>query len=141
MDVIIENLKKYFEYKNIKPSRAEKMSSISNGTLSKAFNSGTSIKTSTLEAVLEVFDDINTSWLLGDGGEMIKSKNLTQKPEAIKRKVSMEDLSDQINFIQKQNDLILSKIERISRIEEMVQKFGILEEIKKELESTQKNAS
>lgn len=66
MKTIVEKLKEYLDNKGIAVSVAEKEIGLSNGSLSKPFNSGTTIKTDTLEKFLIHYADINSDWLLRD---------------------------------------------------------------------------
>lgn len=66
----------YLIYKDIRPAQAETAIGVSNGTLSKPFKNGTTIKTDTLEKFLNVYTDINKEWLLtGDNGMIIEKGN------------------------------------------------------------------
>jgi len=64
MSQIVSRLKEYLDTKGIAVSKAESMIGVSNGTLSKPFNSGTNVKTDTLEKFLSVFSDIDLKWLM-----------------------------------------------------------------------------
>ncbi len=66
MKTIVEKLKEYLDNKGIAVSVAEKEIGLSNGSLSKPFNTGTTIKTDTLEKFLIHYNDINSDWLLRD---------------------------------------------------------------------------
>lgn len=79
MDSIVNRLKEYLLYKGISPSVAETEINVSNGTLSKPFNSGTTIKTNTLEKFLESYKDINPEWLLTGIGNMSKENLISVK--------------------------------------------------------------
>ena len=63
MSVVIDRLKEYLSHRDISVSRAESMIEVSNGTLSKPFKKGTTIKIDTLEKFLNCFDDLNPLWL------------------------------------------------------------------------------
>ena len=87
MKTIVERIKEYLEFKGVSPSSAELKIAVSNGTLSKPFNSGTTIKTNTLEKFLNIYNDINPEWLLTGNGLMIKdSKNIIAEPIKSHRK-------------------------------------------------------
>ncbi|WP_185284939.1 S24 family peptidase [Elizabethkingia anophelis] len=75
MDSIVNRLKEYLSHKGISTSAAEMDINLSNGTLSKPFNAGTTIKTNTLEKFLSVYKDINPEWLLIGSGKMIKENH------------------------------------------------------------------
>lgn len=66
MDTVVERLKEYLSVKGITVSKAESMIKVSNGTLSKPFKKGTTIKTDTLEKFLNYFTDLNAAWLFSD---------------------------------------------------------------------------
>jgi phage repressor protein C with HTH and peptisase S24 domain len=84
MNEIVTRLKEYLEYKNIKPSQAEAAIGVSNGTLSKPFNKGTSIKTDTLEKFLREFAKINPVWLFnGIGSIEVKENDFVNEPSAV----------------------------------------------------------
>ncbi|HYD92318.1 MAG TPA: hypothetical protein VEA37_12625, partial [Flavobacterium sp.] len=84
MERIVSRIKEYLDYKSIKPASAEKSIEVSNGSLSKAFNNGTEIKTDTLEKFLDIYTDINPSWLLyGKGSMLISDISIVAEPDAV----------------------------------------------------------
>jgi phage repressor protein C with HTH and peptisase S24 domain len=74
MDTIVQNLKRYLDFKGISVSAAEKKINLSNGSLSKPFNANTTIKTDTLEKFLNSYSDLSSEWLLTGHGDMLKSE-------------------------------------------------------------------
>lgn len=75
MNNIVRGLKEYLVSIDVKPSKAETMIGVSNGTLSKPFAKGTTIKTDTLEKFLSVFTDLNLERLISSQGEIIKENS------------------------------------------------------------------
>ena len=73
MGNIVERLRLYLTFKDVSVSVAEQKIGISNASLSKPFNNNTTIKTDTLEKLLNIFDDISSEWLLTGKGNMLKS--------------------------------------------------------------------
>jgi len=98
MTTIVERLKQYLDSKGISVSSAEKESGISNGTLAKSFNSGTTIKTDTLEKFLNKYTDINPVWLF----PMLKSNEYKQHEADI---TLNEDRENYSNLIPLYNDV------------------------------------
>lgn len=72
MNTIVIRLKEYLEDINVKPSVAETLIGVANGTLSKPFKKETSIKTDTLEKFLFSYNEINPIWLLTGVGNKNK---------------------------------------------------------------------
>ncbi|OBQ52895.1 helix-turn-helix transcriptional regulator [Tamlana sp. s12] len=71
----ISRIKAYLEEKNTKPATAERLSGLSNGTLSKAISTNKNISVDTLEKFLTVYNDINLNWLFYEEGKMLKEVN------------------------------------------------------------------
>lgn len=93
MKTIVEKLKEYLAQKMIPISLAEKKIGLSNGSLSKPFNTGTTIKTDTLEKFLNHFSDINPDWLLKGKGQMLKEPN-EENEQATKKSSQLIPLYD-----------------------------------------------
>ncbi len=83
MTNIVGKLKEYLDFKNIKPTTAEREIGLSNGSLSKPFNANTTIKTDTLEKFLFTYSDINPLWVLDDSPNMLKKLNLGEVNESL----------------------------------------------------------
>lgn len=96
METIVMRLKKYLDFKGVSTSTAEKELTISNGSLSKPFNNGTTIKTDTLEKFLKYYLDISADWLLTGSGPMIKQspvtgKDCTEKIDQLKEQLAKSE--------------------------------------------------
>lgn len=73
--MILDNLKKYIDYKGISVAAFEKSIGMSNNSFRKSWLAGKGIGTDKLENILNVYSDINMSWLFTGQGEMLKEKS------------------------------------------------------------------
>ena len=73
--MILDNLKKYIDYKGISVAAFEKSIGMSNNSFRKSLLAGKGIGTDKLENILNVYSDINMSWLFTGQGEMLKEKS------------------------------------------------------------------
>lgn len=72
--MILERLKTYIDYKKISVSAFEKSIGMSNASFGKSLKTGGAIGTDKLENILNLYKDINPSWLLTGIGQMIIDK-------------------------------------------------------------------
>ena len=80
--MILERLKTYIDYKKISVSAFEKSIGMSNASFGKSLKTGGAIGTDKLENILNLYKDINPSWLLTGIGQMIiDKKNYTYQYE------------------------------------------------------------
>ena len=73
--MILDNLKKYIDYKGISVAAFEKSIGMSNNSFRKSWLAGKGIGTDKLENILNVYSDINMSWLFTGQGEMLREKS------------------------------------------------------------------
>jgi len=69
--MIVKNIDTFLKHKGIKISQSEKELGLSNSTLAKAISGNKSIKTDNLEKFLNLYKEINPTWLLTGEGEML----------------------------------------------------------------------
>lgn len=84
--MVLENVKKFIDYKGISIAEFERNIGMSNNSFRKSLNNGGNIGSDKLENILKVYPEINASWLLTGEGTMLKdTKNLdcNIKPKAV----------------------------------------------------------
>ena len=83
--MIVENIKKYADFKGISIKKIGEKLGLSGATLYKAINSTNNIGTKILEDFILFYNDINPIWLITGKGEMLlNSIDLTNKDNKIK---------------------------------------------------------
>ena len=127
METIVQRLKKYLHFIGVSVSIAEKNINISNGSLSKPFNAGTTIKTDTLEKFLKIYPEINPEWLLTGQGSMLKKGNrsiityLHDNEEPVEQS-NYKDLADaRLQIIEMKDDKIKWLENELSTLKEVRQ--------------------
>lgn len=70
-------LKEFIDYKRLSVSAFEK-SIETRSTIGKAISNNSNLRSDLLAKIIEVYEDVNTDWLLTGKGEMIKSGMITK---------------------------------------------------------------
>lgn len=70
MKTIIQRIEEYLISRKIRVRQFEISIGISNGAISKAIKKGTDIQSKWLSNIVDIYDDINPTWLLTGKGEM-----------------------------------------------------------------------
>lgn len=115
MKNIVGRMQDYLTYKDIKPAQAETAIGVSNGTLSKPFKNGTTIKTDTLEKFLKIYTDINKEWLLTGDSSMIREMENNTPASVFKLRTDR---------IQEEQDIPLYNLEASAGLVELFQNQG-----------------
>lgn len=76
---IIQRIKQYIDFKDVKVSVLEKQVGMSNGSFASQLKKNKTIGVDKLENILSRFTDINSDWLLYGQGEMIKVNILEER--------------------------------------------------------------
>lgn len=77
--MILENLKKFIDYKGISIAAFEKSIGMSNNSFRKSLNNGGNLGSDKLENILRVYPELNPVWILTGSGEMLINKYLADK--------------------------------------------------------------
>lgn len=82
--MVVDNLKKYIDYKGISISEFERNIGMSNNSFRKSLNNNGNIGSDKIENILKTYPDINIQWLLTGKGKMLQSEHENQIPIAHK---------------------------------------------------------
>ena len=85
--MVLENVKKFIDYKGISIAEFERNIGMSNNSFRKSLNNKGNIGSDKLENILKVYPEINASWLLTGEGTMlkdIKSSDCNIKSKSVK---------------------------------------------------------
>lgn len=77
--MILENLKKFIDYKGISIAAFEKSIGMSNNSFRKSLNNGGNLGSDKLENILRVYPELNPAWILTGIGEMLINEYLADK--------------------------------------------------------------
>ena len=90
----------YLKNKGIAPYNAEKECGLSNGLISKAAKTGSSLRCDNLEKILNTYQDLSAEWLLRGIGNMLTTDGI--QPEQVFKTLNMPPNSDKIIEVWKQ---------------------------------------
>jgi len=126
---MLQRLKEYIDYKNVKISAFEKSVGMSNASLAKPFRKGGSIGVDKLIKILEVYPELNPVWLLTGKEEMLLKTKKIEYPEREYVSQVAEDLPSYGN-----RDVIVELKNRIQELERLVKEKDIrIEEKNKQI--------
>lgn len=94
--MILDNLKKYIDYKGISVAAFEKSIGMSNNSFRKSWLAGKGIGTDKLENILNIYPDINMSWLFTGQGEMLKEKSPNEGYHTSQENASTDIVSESL---------------------------------------------
>lgn len=77
--MILENLKKFIDFKRISIAAFEKSIGMSNNSFRKSLNTGGNLGSDKLENILKIYPEINPAWILTGCGDMLISTNSPEK--------------------------------------------------------------
>lgn len=77
--MVVENAKKFIDYKGISIAEFERSIGMSNNSFRKSLNNGGNIGSDKLENILRIYPEINISWLLTGEGSMLKETSCIEK--------------------------------------------------------------
>lgn len=77
--MILENLKKFIDYKGISIAAFEKSIGMSNNSFRKSLNTGGNLGSDKLENILRVYPELNPGWILTGSGKMLINNNSEDK--------------------------------------------------------------
>ena len=89
---MLQRLKEYLDYKNIKIATFEKSVGMSNASLSKHLRKGGNIGADKLKAIHEVYPELNMLWLITGNGEMINETGNKKTYVSVEKEQLMSDV-------------------------------------------------
>lgn len=77
---MLHRLKEYIDFKGISTARFEKSIGMSNASFGKSLKNGGTMGADKLEIILNVYPDLDLSWLVTGKGQMIKGYDTDTSP-------------------------------------------------------------
>lgn len=122
--MVLENLKKFIDYKGISIAAFEKSIGMSNNSFRKSLNTGGNLGSDKLENILKVYPELNPIWILTGNGEMLINNNWKDK-NAYVNAYPNAYLSPQLDYIHSQSSIVAEpSLEDMSKKSPLAQQYG-----------------